>query len=115
MNKEGEGQKSEVRREEQRAEDRRQKTEGSGQRAEDEQQMGDGGRRKAEGRRKAQSRGTGARNCAVNPVRSDQIRLDPAWEQSTDGTNYTDCTSGVIEFHPAQSDPIRPEPVNPTV
>ncbi len=66
--------------------------------------MGDGGKQRSvvSGQWSKGGR-TGARNCAGNLVRSDSIRPNPAWEQSTDGTDYTDCTSGVIEFHPARS------------
>jgi hypothetical protein len=54
-----------------------------------------------------------AQPIRFDPAQSDSIRPEPAWEQSTDGTNYTDCTSGVIGFHPTQSDSIRPEPGDP--
>ncbi len=50
------------------------------------------------------------KRCAEMRRQSGSIRLNPAWEQSTNGTDYTDCASGVIGFHPTQSDPIRPDP-----
>jgi hypothetical protein len=50
---------------------------GSWKMGEDEKQKAEGRGQMAERRRETQSRGTGARKCAVGPVRSDPIRLDP--------------------------------------
>ena len=64
-------------------------------------------------RRRSGKRQMAAKQCAEMRRQSGSIRLNPTrsgWGQSTDGTDYTDCASGVIGFHPTRSDQIRPEP-----